>query len=1312
MGKKLSSILNPTVNEYPIRAFALIGHSHDDYPVSYPDIAARDAITGDARYEGVIAYVISDQTTYQLRGGTENTDWVTLVTPIGGTSHTLLTEIGTNTHVAIDSHIADATLHFTQAAISITESQISDLQSYSVSTHVHPIGSITGFTDNSTNWDLAFGWGDHSLAGYISGYTVTEGDVTAHQAALSITESQISDLQSYALSTHNHDGSYIIPTDGAANRIPVFTAAAAAIGTSIFTWDGAIFTADKFVLNNTLDRLTIGDGTVAVPGLEINATVTGDPYINLQQLGVTYSIFKFDDASNRTELSSLADDITLRPGNVDTLTLTQTALTLTGNIILSGTVDGRDVLADGTAQDSHIADATIHFTEASISIPLTQGANDVTATAAELNLLDLAGLTTGFALLADSATTASWQALPTYAFGEYVGVFDATTPGTFPVATNQGDWFNCTVAGTIDSQPFIVGDTLIALVDSPSTTIFAANWTIVPHIGVGDHTLLTNIGTNTHAQIDTHISDATIHFTEGSISIPLTQGANDVTALAAELNLLDLSGLTVGWVLSADSATTASWKAQTGAGGSIGGSITDNQVAVGALTANEIEGSSALTFAAGVLDITGSITLTGTVDGIDIATDVAANTLKVTNATHTGQVTGATALALDVTAITAQPASGAIVATDTIITNDGGVLSEATFTQMITFFDANLTFAASGHTHLLAAGATDVTATAAEVNLLDLAALTAGDVLVAATASTAAWRQLVEADISDFGSYSVTGHTHTLSQVTDVTATVAEVNLLDLAGLTAGWVLSADTATTASWKAPTGGGVTDHTLLTNIGTNTHAQIDTFIGTTVPTTYAPLANPVFTGSFTSPGIDDNADATAITIGTDESVTFTGAAVIQNAQALYADDSGGTPQLLLQRFSDDHTYLDATTSSDIIFRTNGITTALTLDASQNAQFAGTVGAENYLASRDAPYIRLYDETVAAAANNRQWDLTTFNEELILRPLADNGAANDPSMVFTRTLNVTDQITFSANSLLFQGSGGGTTTTNFTGNLDVSGAVYHGSGNQILDSSGSTSTLSGGLTTTGNLSSKGITEVAVGTRLYVNTSNMDIGTNDTTIYSIEKPGGTGGLNITGGQTSSTGGSITLYGQLHATLANDVTMNSGANTFLTWDESAGSFVVGTGVGAKTTALTLDSSQNATFAGNITTTGTVDGIDIATDVGANTTHRGLTNTAHGAVTTATASTIVARDANGYINAVFFNSSSGDNATAATHYIFMSGSDGYHRRKTLANVKTELVTTAAIQAAGALTNSLGSGVVTASTSAPSGGSNGDVWLQY
>jgi hypothetical protein len=68
--------------------------------------------------------------------------------------------------------------------------------------------------------------------------------------------------------------------------------------------------------------------------------------------------------------------------------------------------------------------------------------------------------------------------------------------------------------------------------------------------------------------------------------------------------------------------------------------------------------------------------------------DVSANTAKVTNATHTGQVTGATTLALDVTAVTAQPASGALIGADTFIVNDGGVLSEATMDQLATFIGA------------------------------------------------------------------------------------------------------------------------------------------------------------------------------------------------------------------------------------------------------------------------------------------------------------------------------------------------------------------------------------------------------------------------------------------------------------------------------------------------------------------------------------------------------------------------------------------------------------------------------------------------
>lgn len=66
------------------------------------------------------------------------------------------------------------------------------------------------------------------------------------------------------------------------------------------------------------------------------------------------------------------------------------------------------------------------------------------------------------------------------------------------------------------------------------------------------------------------------------------------------------------------------------------------------------------------------------------------NTAKVTNATHTGQILGSTALSAHVSLITAQTGiAGALIGTDTFLVNDGGLLREITATQMSTFFGAS-----------------------------------------------------------------------------------------------------------------------------------------------------------------------------------------------------------------------------------------------------------------------------------------------------------------------------------------------------------------------------------------------------------------------------------------------------------------------------------------------------------------------------------------------------------------------------------------------------------------------------------------------
>lgn len=119
-----------------------------------------------------------------------------------------------------------------------------------------------------------------------------------------------------------------------------------------------------------------------------------------------------------------------------------------------------------------------------------------------------------------------------------------------------------------------------------------------------------------------------------------------------------------------------------------------------------------------------------------------------------------------------------------------------------------------------------------------------------------------------------------------------------------------------------------------------------------------------------------------------------------------------------------------------------------------------------------------------------------------------------------------------------------------------------------------------------------------------------------------------------------------------------------------------------------------------ITLNGGVSGSGTMTNLGSTTittvvandshTHSGSTITG---ITTATANTVVQRDGNGYIYAAAYNNTLADTASAASHYLVETGSDGWIRPKTLANVKAEIVTTTAVNSA-ALTST---GTVTSGT---------------
>ncbi|WP_263787291.1 hypothetical protein [Salinibacter grassmerensis] len=84
------------------------------------------------------------------------------------------------------SSVSEAAVTQHETALTVTESQISDLDKFTAS------DIPATYMEEGENVSLL-----NNDAGFISGYTVTESDVTQHEAALTVTESQISDLTHY-----------------------------------------------------------------------------------------------------------------------------------------------------------------------------------------------------------------------------------------------------------------------------------------------------------------------------------------------------------------------------------------------------------------------------------------------------------------------------------------------------------------------------------------------------------------------------------------------------------------------------------------------------------------------------------------------------------------------------------------------------------------------------------------------------------------------------------------------------------------------------------------------------------------------------------------------------------------------------------------------------------------------------------------------------------------------------------------------------------------------------------------------------------
>jgi len=406
----------------------------------------------------------------------------------GVTDHTALTSIGVNTHVQIDAHIVDATIHFADAPADATSYvRNNNLWVPETPGGVTDHGALTGLADDDhpQYYNGTLVWtGNLQLGGFsleecnefdnLSGIynfsTVGPGDPTNPDIVEGYIRIRSADFNDYAsigfpnderleIINRAHGGQLALRGENSGGTLQYLFRANPDLGVMTY-WNGLQVT-------ETVDPVIQG-------GLLVDNQLTGTGLERvLTQSDLNFGITGFGIWRYRVATDAFPAAGRLQFNNADPALATN----LYVNEINDNSADMTnflDLLADGDVIYLQVTDTSGQNVVVEIGIPVKN---------ADVYTFPIASVNTQGTPFTNNASMA------------------------FVASIGAG------AGGTNDHLLLInIGVNTHAQIDThiADSTVHFLEASI-------DHTAISNIGVNSHAAIDTHIADGTIHFTEGSI---------------------------------------------------------------------------------------------------------------------------------------------------------------------------------------------------------------------------------------------------------------------------------------------------------------------------------------------------------------------------------------------------------------------------------------------------------------------------------------------------------------------------------------------------------------------------------------------------------------------------------------------------------------------------------------------------------------------------------------------------------------------------------------------------------------------------